>query len=168
MGATVLVTGRNEKALKKLVDAQTKLVSSVTRTNDVDTDVENLQRYGPVDAFLELTPKGAEGSTHVRAAFGALKQYGRACLMGYGGGAMKDVEIPTVELMFKSITVHGHAMYWGQDVKEVIKMAEAGVLKLGKERGFDKVTEFKMDDFEKGFDWVGQNHELGQITVLVP
>ncbi|KAE8843310.1 hypothetical protein HRS9139_02607 [Pyrenophora teres f. teres] len=168
MGATVLVTGRNEKALKKLVDAHPKLVSSVTRTNDVDTDVENLQRYGPVDAFLELTPKGAEGSTHVRAAFGALKQYGRACLMGYGGGAMKDVEIPTVELMFKSITVHGHAMYWGQDVKEVIKMAEAGVLKLGKERGFDKVTEFKMDDFEKGFDWVGQNHELGQITVLVP
>jgi hypothetical protein len=88
--------------------------------------------------------------------------------MGFGGGAMKHVEIPMMELTFKSITVHGHAMYWGQDVKEMVKMAEAGVLKLGKQRGHDVVTEFKFEDFEKGFDWVGANHELGQMAVLVP
>ncbi|KAI4606254.1 hypothetical protein J4E80_010231 [Alternaria sp. BMP 0032] len=168
MGATVLVTGRNERALRRLVDAHPKLVSSVLRTNDVEVDVKNLQKHGTVDAFLEFTPMGAEGSTHVRAAFGALKQYGRACIMGFGGGAMKDVEIPMMDIVFKSITVHGHAMYRGQDVKEMIKMAEAGVLKLGKERGFDSVTGFKMDDFERGFDWVGENHELGQMAVLVP
>ncbi|KAI4942300.1 hypothetical protein J4E86_010102 [Alternaria arbusti] len=168
MGATVLVTGRNKRALQRLVDAHPKLVSSVLRTNDVEVDVKNLQKHGTVDAFLEFTPMGAEGSTHVRAAFGALKQYGRACIMGFGGGAMKDVEIPMMDIVFKSITVHGHAMYWGQDVKEMIKMAEAGVLKLGKERGFDSVTEFKMEDFERGFDWVGENHELGQMAVLVP
>ena len=81
---------------------------------------------------------------------------------------MKDVEIPMMDIVFKSITVHGHAMYRGQDVKEMIKMAEAGVLRLGKERGLDSVTEFKMDDFERGFDWVGENHELGQMAVLVP
>ncbi|KAI4942531.1 hypothetical protein J4E91_010129 [Alternaria rosae] len=168
MGATVLVTGRNERALRRLADAHPKLVSSVPRTNDLDVDVENLQKHGTIDAFLEFTPTGAEGSTHVRAAFRALKQYGRACIMGFGGGAMRDVEISMSEVVFKSITIHGHAMYWGQDVKEMIKMAEAGVLKLGKERGFDSVTEFKMDDFEKGFDWVGENHELGQTAVLVP
>ncbi|CAG5185153.1 uncharacterized protein ALTATR162_LOCUS11235 [Alternaria atra] len=168
MGATVLATGRNERALERLVSAHPRLVSSVPRTNDVDIDVKSLQQYGPVDAFLEMTPMGAEGSTHVRAAFGALKQYGRACIMGFGGGAMKHVEIPMMELTFKSITVHGHAMYWGQDVKEMVKMAEAGVLKLGKQRGHDVVTEFKFEDFEKGFDWVGANHELGQMAVLVP
>jgi D-arabinose 1-dehydrogenase-like Zn-dependent alcohol dehydrogenase len=88
--------------------------------------------------------------------------------MGFGGGAMKHVEISMMELVYKSITVHGHAMYWGQDVKEIIKMAEAGVLKLGKHRGHDAVTEFGLGDFEKGFDWVGANHELGQMAVLVP
>ena len=53
-------------------------------------------------------------------------------------------------------------------MKEIIKMAEAGVLKLGKHRGHDAVTEFGLGDFEKGFDWVGANHELGQMAVLVP
>jgi threonine dehydrogenase-like Zn-dependent dehydrogenase len=72
------------------------MVSAVPRTNDVDTDRENLKKHGPVDAFLEMTPMGAEGSTHVRAAFGALKQYGRASIMGFGGGAMKDVEMDMV------------------------------------------------------------------------
>ncbi|KAI4622389.1 hypothetical protein J4E83_005132 [Alternaria metachromatica] len=168
MGATVLVTGRNGRALQRLVDAHPKMVSAVPRTNDVDTDTDNLKKHGPVDAFLEMTPMGAEGSTHVRAAFGALKQYGRAAIMGFGGGAMKDVEIPTMELLLKSITVHGHTMYWGQDVRDVIKMVEVGALKLGKERGFDAVTEFKMEDLENGFDWVGENHEFGQMAVLVP
>ncbi|KAG9190199.1 hypothetical protein G6011_08287 [Alternaria panax] len=168
MGATVLATGRNERALRRLVSAHPQLVSSIPRTNDVDTDVKSLRQYGPVDAFLEMTPMGAEGSTHVRAAFGALKQYGRACIMGFGSGAMNHVEIPMMELTFKSITVRGHAMYWGQDVKEIVKMAEAGVLKLGKQRGHDEVTEFGLEDFEKGFDWVGANHELGQMAVLVP
>ncbi|RYN20876.1 hypothetical protein AA0112_g10464 [Alternaria arborescens] len=168
MGATVLATGRNERALERLVSAHPQLVSRIPRTNDVDTDIKALQQYGPVDAVLEMTPTGAEGSTHVRAAFGALKQYGRVCIMGFGGGAMKHVEISMMELVYKSITVHGHAMYWGQDVKEIIKMAEAGVLKLGKQRGHDAVTEFGLGDFEKGFDWVGANHELGQMAVLVP
>jgi D-arabinose 1-dehydrogenase-like Zn-dependent alcohol dehydrogenase len=168
MGATVLATGRNEHALSRLVSAHGPLVSSILRTNDAQTDAVNLQQHGTVDAFLEMTPMGAEGSTHVRAAFGALKQYGRACIMGFGAGAMEDVEIPMMALTFKSITVHGHAMYRGEDVSEVIRMAEAGVLKLGKERGFDAVTEFKFEEFGKGFDWVTENHELGQTAVLVP
>ena len=67
--------------------------------------------------------------------------------MGMGAGAMKDVEIPVMELVFNGITVHGHAMYWSEDVREVIRMAEAGVLKLGKERGFDAVKEFRFEDF---------------------
>jgi D-arabinose 1-dehydrogenase-like Zn-dependent alcohol dehydrogenase len=111
MGATVLATGRNERALARLVSAHGDLVSSIPRASDVETDTANLKQHGTVDAFLEMTPMGAEGSTHVRAAFGALKQYGRACIMGFGAGAMKDVEIPMMELTFKSITVHGHAMY---------------------------------------------------------
>lgn len=168
MGATVIATGRNEHALARLVSAHPHVVSSTVRTNEVDKDIANLQQYGLVDAFFEMTPMGAEGSTHVRAAFGALKQYGRACMMGMGAGAMKDVEVPLMQLTFKSVTVHGHAMYWGEDVRDIIKMAEAGVLKLGKHRGFDTVAEFRFDDFKKGFDWVAKNHELGQMAVLVP
>jgi D-arabinose 1-dehydrogenase-like Zn-dependent alcohol dehydrogenase len=167
MGATVLATGRNEHALNRLVSTHGHLVSSIPRAGDMEGDIANLKQHGTVDAFLEFTPMGAEGSKHVRAAFGALKQYGRACMMGFGAGAMKDVEIPMMELLYKSITVHGHVMYSGEDVSEVVRMAEAGVLKLGKQRGFDAVTEFKFEEFEKGFEWVTENHALGQMAVLV-
>ncbi|RAR07591.1 GroES-like protein [Stemphylium lycopersici] len=161
-------TGRNEHALARLVSAHPRVVSMTVRTNDVDKDTENLQQYGVVDGVLDMTPMGAEGSTHVRAASGALEQYGRACMMGMGVGAMKDIEIPVMQMTFRSITVHGHAMYLGEDVRDIIKTAEASVLKLGKHRGVDTVAEFKLDNFKKGFDWVAKNHEFGQMAVLVP
>jgi D-arabinose 1-dehydrogenase-like Zn-dependent alcohol dehydrogenase len=168
MGTTVVAVGRKEKALERLSSAHSGLVQTVLRTGDLAADTANLQQYGTVDAFLEMTPFGADGSTHVRAAFGALKQYGRACIMGMGAGAMKDVEIPMMELMFKGITVHGHAMYRSEDVRDLIKMAEAGVLKLGKKRGFDEVKEFRFGELEDGFKWVAENNELGQMAILVP
>jgi D-arabinose 1-dehydrogenase-like Zn-dependent alcohol dehydrogenase len=168
MGATVIAVGRKENALARLSAAHPDLVRTVLRTGDLTTDTANLQRCGTIDAFLEMTPFGADGSTHVRAAFSALKQHGRACIMGMGAGAMKDVEIPVMELTFKSITVHGHAMYRGEDVRDLIKMAEAGVLKLGKQRGFDEVKEFRFAELEDGFKWVSENNELGHMAVLVP
>lgn len=168
MGATVVATGRNESALKRLKAAHPDMVQTVVRTGDLEQDTANLKKYGTIDAFLEMTPMGAEGSTHVQAAFGALRQYGRACMMGMGAGPMSNVEIPQMQLVFKSITVHGHAMYWPEDVREVIKMAEAGVLKLGRKRGFDEVKEFAFADYDKAFDWVSEQHELGQTAVLVP
>jgi D-arabinose 1-dehydrogenase-like Zn-dependent alcohol dehydrogenase len=168
MGATVLATGRNEHALARLVSAHPGRVLSIPRTNDMEADTAALKEHGTVDALLEMTPTGADGSTHVRAAFGALKQYGRACIMGFCSGAMKDVEISVSQIIFQSITVHGHAMYWPEDVSEVIRLAEAGILKLGKQRGYDEVKEFKFEDFEDGFEWVTSNHELGEMAVLVP
>jgi D-arabinose 1-dehydrogenase-like Zn-dependent alcohol dehydrogenase len=167
MGATVIAVGRKEQPLSRLSSAHPDIVQTVLRTGDLSTDTAALQQYGPVDAFLEMTPFGADGSTHVRAAFGALKQYGRACIMGMGAGAMKDVEIPMMELTFKSITVHGHAMYRGEEIRDLIKMAEAGVLKLGKKRGFDEAKEFRFEELEEGYKWVAENNELGRMAVLV-
>lgn len=168
MGATVIAVGRKESALKRVETAHPGMVKAVVRTGDLAADTQSLQNHGTIDAILELTPFGADGSTHVRAAFAALKQYGRVCVMGMGAGAMKDVEISMMELTFRSITVHGHAMYRSEDVRDVIRMAEAGVLKLGKARGFDRVEEFRLDDFEAGFEWVAVNNELGQMAVVIP
>ncbi|KAJ4375292.1 hypothetical protein N0V83_002378 [Neocucurbitaria cava] len=168
MGATVIATGRHQGALSKLKAAHADQVETVVRTGDLEADKAALQQHGTIDAFLEMTPMGADGSNHVRVAFSALKQYGRACIMGMGAGATKHVEIPVMELTFRGITVHGHAMYWGEDVRELIRMAEAGVLKLGKKRGFDPVKEFNFEDFERGFEWVSGNTEVGQMGVLVP
>lgn len=52
MGATVIATGRNERALARLV-------SSVVRTKDVNKDVASLQQHGVIDTFVEMTPIGA-------------------------------------------------------------------------------------------------------------
>lgn len=168
MGARVVAVGRKEGALKRLRDAHPGMVRTVVRTGDLETDTDKLKQFGTIDAFLEMAPFGAEGSNHVRAAFNVLRQYGRACVMGMGGGANKNVEVSMMELVFKSITVHGHAMYRGEDVRDVIRMAEAGVLKLGRQRGFDDVLEFRLEDYEKGYEWVAEHNELGQVAVLVP
>ncbi|KAH7410454.1 chaperonin 10-like protein [Phaeosphaeria sp. MPI-PUGE-AT-0046c] len=167
MGARVVAVGRKDTALRRLRDAHPGFVRTVVRTGDLATDTEKLQQFGTIDAFLEMAPFGAEGSNHVRAAFNVLKQYGRACVMGMGAGATQNVEISMMELTFKSITVHGHAMYRGEDVRDVIRMAEAGVLKLGKHRGFDEAMEFSLEDYENGFEWVAEHNELGQLAVLV-
>ncbi|OAL45082.1 GroES-like protein [Pyrenochaeta sp. DS3sAY3a] len=168
MGATVVATGRNQVALNRLKSAHPGVVETVVRTGDLETDAANFRSHGTVDAFLELTPFGADGSSHVRAAFGALKIYGRACVMGYGAGAQSNVEISVMDLMFKGITVHGHAMYRSEDVRELIRLAESGVLKLGRKRGFDEVKEFTYEDLQQGFEWVSKNNKLGQMAVLVP
>lgn len=168
MGARVVAVGRKDTALKRLRDAHQGVVKTIVRTGDLETDTANLQQFGTIDAFFEMAPFRADGSNHVRAAFNALKQYGRACVMGMGGGATRNVEISMMELTFKSITIHGHAMYSGEDVRDVIRMAEAGVLKLGKHRGFDEVVEFSLEDYEKGYEWVAEHNELGQTAVLVP
>ncbi|KAF2845423.1 hypothetical protein T440DRAFT_483413 [Plenodomus tracheiphilus IPT5] len=53
------------------------------------------------------------------------------------------------------------------DVRELIMMAEIGVLKLGRQRTFE-VKNLELEQYKQAFKWADENNELGQIAALVP
>lgn len=88
--------------------------------------------------------------------------------MGAGAGGMENVEITMLELISRGITVKGQCMYESEDVRHLIKMAEAGSLKLGKKRGFQPVQEFRLDRVEEAFKVAKEQAGLGRTYVISP
>ncbi|KAF2001472.1 GroES-like protein [Amniculicola lignicola CBS 123094] len=168
MGASVIATGRTESALALLKKVHPGQVETVVRTGDVETDTAALKAFGPVDKMLEMGPGRAVGSTHAKSAIGALRPFGRAVIMGLGGGPMTHVEIPYMALVWNGIRIQGQVMYNLAWLKDLIKMAEAGVLKLGKERGFEVVGEFKLEELEQAWKIAAENDVFGKVVVLTP
>jgi threonine dehydrogenase-like Zn-dependent dehydrogenase len=95
----------------------------------------------------------------------ALKPYGRASLIG---STDSDIPIPYVVAMFKNLTIRGQLMYEREDVRGIIKLIEAGVLKLGKSAGQEVIGKFPLEEWEKAMDIARQNPEVGKIGLFTP
>lgn len=162
MGARVIAVSRNIEILNKLA-AKNARVHPVQLKGDVEADLASLKKFGTIDAFLDLSPFGANESTHVRSCMMAVKQYGRVSLMGV---LMKDIAIPYVVAVMNNLTIRGQYMYEREDVFGLIKLIETGVLKLGKAAGEELVGEFGLDDHEKAFDVANQNTAAGQKVLF--
>ncbi len=164
MGAKVIAGGRNIQVLRKLQTTfpQIKIVQF---QGDVQADVAALKQNGPIDAFIDISPVEASTSTHVRSCIMALKQYGRVSLMGV---IKADVAIPYAYAVWNSITLAGQYMYEREDVRRLIRMAEAGVLKLGKAGGWTIVGEYKLEDISKGFEVAAQHKAAGDLVLVTP
>jgi threonine dehydrogenase-like Zn-dependent dehydrogenase len=162
MGARVIALGRNLKVLEALAATHPR-VSVLQLKNDFQEDLSALKKFGTIDAYLDISPAVANESTHVRSCFMALKPYGRVSLMGV---LNKDIAIPYVMATIKSLTIKGQYMYEREDVRGVIRMAEAGVLKLGTAAGHEIVGKFKLDEFEKAFEIAKANAAAGQMTIM--
>ena len=166
MGAQVVAMARNKALLDKVQQAAPAgRVQTVLITGDVDADAAALKQWGPVDAYVDLSPPAASESTHIRSCFRALRKYGRACLMSV---IPHDVAVPYALLTWNSLTVKGKFMYEREDVRLLIKMAETGVLKLGKEGGIEVVGRFKLEEVEEAFAVAAKNPEVGKLVALVP
>ncbi|KAF2477690.1 GroES-like protein [Lindgomyces ingoldianus] len=151
MGVSVIAVGRNIEVLKKLKETCPEQIEIVVLTGDLENDKAAMMRFGPVDALLEMSPAEAGGSNYVRAAFGALRQYGRASIMGYGTGLMADIEIPYMEVVFKNLRIQGQCMYEREHVRGLVKLAESGALKLGNKRGDGVKGTFKLEEVDELF-----------------
>jgi threonine dehydrogenase-like Zn-dependent dehydrogenase len=78
-----------------------------------------------------------------------------------------DVAVPYALLTWNSLTVKGKFMYEREDARQLIKMAETGVLKLGKEGGTEVVGRFKLEEVEEAFALAAKNAEVGKLVALV-
>ncbi|PGH14749.1 hypothetical protein AJ80_05793 [Polytolypa hystricis UAMH7299] len=164
MGANVIAASRNLELLKK-VQARHARVEIVQFQDNVEQDTAALKQFGPVDTYIDISPGVASQSTHVRSCFNALEQNGRASLMGV---ITADIAIPYVSAMFKNLTIRGQYMYEREDVVGLVKLAESGILKLGKGAGRDIVGEFGLEDVERAIEAASTNTENNKSVVLTP
>jgi threonine dehydrogenase-like Zn-dependent dehydrogenase len=164
MGARVIAVSRNLPLLQKVAAANQR-VTPVQMTGNAMEDVATLKGFGPIDAFLDITPAVANGSSHIRSCLMALKNYGRASLMGV---PTNDIDIPYVMAVLNNLTIRGQYMYEREDVRGLIKLVESGLLKLGKSAGHEMVGEFSLDDWEKAIDTAASNSGPGKLVVVYP
>ncbi|KGO49015.1 DNA polymerase III, clamp loader complex, gamma/delta/delta subunit, C-terminal [Penicillium expansum] len=135
MGAKVVAWSYDDAKLVRL-----NRILSITRN-----DVHNIKTFGPMDAFLDISPPGARGSFHLKSGIMSLRPGGRVSLMG----AYQDLEIPNVFVTRCNITLKGNWMYERKDVLALIKMVEKGNLRLREEDGCYVVGEFGLDQWKE-------------------
>lgn len=162
MGARIIAVSRNLPKLKKLAAANQR-VEIVQTSGDYEEDLTKIKAFGPIDAYLDLSPKEANGSSHVRACLMSLRNYGRASLMGV---LTNDIDISYMTAVLNNLTIRGQYMYERNDVKGLIALVESGLLKLGKAGGYEIVGEFSIDQWDEGVKVAFQNQEPEKMVVM--
>ncbi len=164
LGASVIAMGRNMEALKNLQEMFGAARLQVVKiTNDQRQEMDALARCGPADAFLDISPPMAAGSSHIMSGILSLKHSGRVCFMGSGIG---DVPLPIAALTAKNLTIKGKWMYERDDIWKIIQMVESGVLKLGKQVGYTTVKKYKLEQWEEAFSCAAQRAGPGEQVVF--
>lgn len=153
---------RNVEALEKL-NALGPRVNTVRMTGDVSSEISELKKFGKADAFFDISPKEAEGSTHIKSAILSLRQEGRVSLMG---GFLEDVRIPHRFIMRFDITLKGKWMYSRADNFSLLRMITTGVLDF---RNIVNVQgKYKLDQWEEALEAAANAGRLGDLVFFAP
>ena len=182
MGARVIAMGRNRTSLaniKKSVPYPDR-VETVPITGDMEADCKELKKYGPIDAYYDIGPPEAYASTHIKSCILALRHGARVSLMGgYGEGSypqikqnitietnfVADVAIPHLPIMHKNIRLYGKWMYEREDIADIFKMVEAGLLDLSTIR---IVGEYPLEKYKEAWDHAAEMAGFGETVVIKP
>ncbi|RFU26347.1 hypothetical protein B7463_g9991, partial [Scytalidium lignicola] len=162
MDARIIAIGHNMEILKNLQSIYPSIKIVPIKSN-FEEDLAALKAFGPIDAFLDISPHVANDSSHIRSCFMALKPYRRASLMRV---ITKDIAIPYMVATLNNITIRGQYMYEREDARGIIKLVESGALKLGKAAGHDIVRTFKYEDWEKAVETSSNSPGAGKIVVF--
>uniref|UniRef100_L7IXP0 Alcohol dehydrogenase-like C-terminal domain-containing protein n=1 Tax=Pyricularia oryzae (strain P131) TaxID=1143193 RepID=L7IXP0_PYRO1 len=119
---------------------------------------------GPVDVYMDVSPPAASGSSHMRSGFKALGVGARAVLMGF---VPDDIPLSYTEAMFKNLTVKGKYMYEREDMRGLIKMAESGVLKLGRAAGVEIIGRYKLEEYETMLHATSNNGDGSKLILTM-
>ena len=163
MGARVIACGRSQAKLD--VCKHIRGVETVVLSGDVEKDSKSMSQWGAPDAFLDLSPGQVKEPAYITAAAMALKKYGRMSIMGVAQG---NLPVPMMIMVMKSLLVKGQYMYDKTAYPELIKMAETGLLPLGKKAGHEILGEYKLEDSEKALERADSDISWGKSVILVP
>tara|TARA_R110002003_G_scaffold6_7_gene332 strand:+ start:10238 stop:10618 length:381 start_codon:yes stop_codon:yes gene_type:complete len=118
---------------------------------------------GPIDAVFEISPPMAAKSLHLKSAILALRHGGRVSLMG---GILEDYALPIRVIMRKNLVLRGKWMCERADVKSLIRLVEAGILKVGERGGVKIVGEFGFEDWEEAFEVASREAGWDKAVIL--
>ncbi|KAH8811208.1 putative isopropanol dehydrogenase [Xylogone sp. PMI_703] len=170
MGATVIAAGRNKKALDALatIHESTGRLRTVVFTENVANDTEALKsatgKPNGADACIDLSPPAA-GSGILAASIGALRPFGRCAIMG---GMPGNIDIPYLQVMFKSLRLQGRFMYSRSHILRVIQLMESGLLSVGAKAGLTKTKEYGLESIYDGLKAASENQGWGTQVLLAP
>ncbi|KAI1374583.1 NAD(P)-binding protein [Hypoxylon crocopeplum] len=166
MGARVIAMGRNETALaelKKLADPGR--VETVKISGDVQEDINAIAKFGPLDVYFDISPRPASKSSHIRAGIMSLRPGGRVSLMG---GIPGDIELPYWHVSYNGITIKGGFMNTSQQAKDLIKILERGILKIGIRAGMEVAGKFRLEDWEEALNAAAAKGGPGKSVYFIP
>ncbi|KAF5594977.1 alcohol dehydrogenase [Fusarium pseudocircinatum] len=159
MGAQVIAVGRNQETLDKVKVLNPERVRTVLNTGNTENDVQELTKDGPADAFFDISPGKAINSTHFKSCIMSLRRGGRVSLMG----AHQELRLPAMFIVINDITVKGKWMYTKDDMRNMIKLVEAGYLKLD---AVQTVGNFPMEKFAEAFEEAARiSSPLSQVLI---
>lgn len=161
IGARVIAMGRNAEKLKKIAGLSER-VEVVPITGDVAQDTAALKKYGPIDAYFDISPPEAAETTHLQSGILALRNGGRVSLMG---GIKNDVALPYGWIMRMDIQLKGKWMYEREDITTFLQMVRAGVLKLDQ---VEIAGKFGLGEWEKAFEVAKEKADFGQMVLMTP
>ncbi|KAK3689328.1 alcohol dehydrogenase GroES domain-containing protein [Podospora appendiculata] len=178
-GASVVAMGRNEQVLKGLEENATmaypasRLVTAKLHGASVQADAQAIadaarrlgSRDGTVDVFIDMSPPPAGASSHIKAGILALREGGR---MGLFGGPSDDVLIPYNLIMLRNLTLRGTFMTSPEQLGELVKLVERGVVKLGEKAGVRALGVFELAEWEEAFRVAGDEAGVGRIAMFAP
>jgi D-arabinose 1-dehydrogenase-like Zn-dependent alcohol dehydrogenase len=144
-------------------------LSYVTLTGDEDVDTEAIKKASPggkgIDIYIDFTPPRANSTTHITAGFKSLRVGGQISIMG---GLFQGVTFPYSDLVFKSIKIKGKYMYERADIEGLIRLVEAGILKVGKKAGLDMFGPYRLDQIQEAISMAEANGGWGSLTSIAP
>jgi threonine dehydrogenase-like Zn-dependent dehydrogenase len=84
------------------------------------------------------------------------------------GGLQGDLSIPHLVVMHRGLTLKGKWMYSRENVRDLIKMVEAGLLKLGEAGGQRFVGKYGLEEWKEAFDAAEALSGTEDFVVIVP
>lgn len=162
-GLNVIAGGRNTESLEAL-KARFPGIQTVQLKGEQE-DASAIQALGPIDAFVDMGPAAATGTSYLASCILSVRKGGRVCLMGGRGDT--TIPVPYLFMMFNNITLRGSLMYEDEDVTGLIKLAESGILKLNAEGGHGVLGSYPLEDYAKALE-TAKGCAEGKIVVINP
>jgi len=151
-----------EFILSKIGNGYSDRVRTKAWTNNHDYDLQTLREVGSIDAFFDVSPPGAQNSSHLRTGIMSLILGGRVSLMG----SYQDITIPNAFVTRNDITLKGNWMYERKDVLAMIKMVENKHFKLYEWGGAFVIRRFRLNQWKKALEMASTQTGMGGSVVF--
>ncbi|KAK8186856.1 hypothetical protein BKA81DRAFT_427114 [Phyllosticta paracitricarpa] len=122
---------------------------TVKITGDMEADAAALRTWGLADAFFDISPPMAAGSTHFRSGIAVLRNGGRISLMG---GLPSDVSFAYEDFMVRGLSMKGTWMYTREQIDDFLRLVESGLLSLSKRGGLRVGATFGLEQWREAFE----------------